>query len=1251
MATLIGFVRVVVGEVFAVAAGGGTRQLGEGDRVYAGEQLLTGAGGAVAVRLAGGGELTVGRDSSLMLDTQLLTGEGARAAIQPASPEYIPSAWDLAEVEEVQQAIAAGVDPTLSLPATAAGPGAGGAGSGGGGTSFVMLDETADRVDPDIGYPTGPLQFDPLFSEVFTAGVGEEADPSPVFVNGVPSLTVDAGNGGANDVVDEAGLPSGSNAASLSEFASGTFTLSDPDGLDDLQSVTINGITVALSSLAGSSFAGSSGTLTITAYDSATGVASYTYQLTSPTRDGPGSETDVFTLSVSDGTASSAPATIIIEILDDVPNAVNDTNSVGEDDLAPIAGNVLANDLHANGQPGADAPTSLVSWASTAASYGTFIDTGNGTYSYTLNNSDPTVQALGDGDTLTETFSYTMRDADGDESTSTLTITITGSNDAPSLSVDPRNGGANDVVDEAGLPSGSNAAASSEFASGIFTLADADGLNDLQSVTINGNTVAIGSLAGSSFAGASGMLTITAYDMATGVASYTYQLTAPTIDGPGSETDVFTLSVSDGMASSPPATITIEILDDVPSAIDHSSQDQGELANKTNLLIVLDISSSMAASAGFGGVTRLEAAKLAIQELIEQYEALGDVAVKIVTFSTSASVLGEQWQTAVEASGALLNILSPSGVTNYDAALAAAQAAYGQAGKLGDAQSVVYFLSDGEPNQPGGSAGVSPSEEQLWTTFLNTNGITAHALGMGTGVTASALDPIAWNGAAEQDSDALVITDFAQLAPTLVAIVHSSPVSGNLTAGGGYGADGGHVLSISVDGIVYTYDPANGGSIGVAGGASHGSFDTSDNSLTVATATGGSLRVNMDNGAFVYTPPGNIAQPVQENIGYVLTDNDGDTAGAKLSIAIDTSAGPLVVRDDRVLSNIPAQAGADSLTIPKWALLANDTGANNHLLTLTAIAASASGGSVGNTGESVMFTESNATDANGGTFRYEASLDGSAVDTANVTLTRSSGGSLQGSYLNEILLGRDQGGTLSGNDGDDILIGGSGNDTLRGGEGNDILVGGLGRNTLVGGAGNDTASYINAGSGVSVTVNGSNQDTGGAGVDSLSGLENLLGSRYDDTLSGDGSANILLGLDGDDILNGMGGNDILNGGLGNDRLSGDAGEDTFVWNRGDTGIDRIADFTPGEDRLDLSDLLVGVDGALDSPELASSLTGYLNMAFGASTTVTVNPDAQGPLPASQSIVLEGVDLSIAYGSTDQATIIQGMLDDGSLKVV
>ena len=79
MATLIGIVKAVVGEVFAVAADGSRRMLQEGDRVYAGEELLTGADGAVAITLVNGGELTMGRDSNRMLEPRLLAESAGEA--------------------------------------------------------------------------------------------------------------------------------------------------------------------------------------------------------------------------------------------------------------------------------------------------------------------------------------------------------------------------------------------------------------------------------------------------------------------------------------------------------------------------------------------------------------------------------------------------------------------------------------------------------------------------------------------------------------------------------------------------------------------------------------------------------------------------------------------------------------------------------------------------------------------------------------------------------------------------------------------------------------------------------------------------------------------------------------------------------------------------------------------------------------------------------------------------------------------
>ena len=319
--------------------------------------------------------------------------------------------------------------------------------------------------------------------------------------NDGPAVTVDPGTpDGANDQVLELGLSTGSTAGT-GHVAEGTFTLSDPDGLASLVSVTINGGTpILIADLVGSTIDGAHGTLEITAYDAATGVASYKYTLTSATTDvADVTEKDTFTLTVSDGTATSAEASIVIDIVDDEPNAVDDSGyTVIEDDAAAnvVSGNVLDNDVHANGQPGADAPKAFVGWGASAAdaaaiaelnSYGTLVQNPTtGAWSYTLDNGKAATQALGASFSKDFALTYTMKDGDGDEKSATLTITVKGANDGPAVTVDPGTpDGANDQVLELGLSTGSTAG-TGHVAEGTFTLSDPDGLASLVSVTING---------------------------------------------------------------------------------------------------------------------------------------------------------------------------------------------------------------------------------------------------------------------------------------------------------------------------------------------------------------------------------------------------------------------------------------------------------------------------------------------------------------------------------------------------------------------------------------------------------------------------------------------------------------------------------------------------------------------------------------------------------------------------------------------
>ncbi|MGI9357636.1 MAG: hypothetical protein ACR2PF_21075, partial [Rhizobiaceae bacterium] len=115
-----------------------------------------------------------------------------------------------------------------------------------------------------------------------------------------------------------------------------------------------------------------------------------------------------------------------------------------------------------------------------------------------------------------------------------------------------------------------------------------------------------------------------------------------------------------------------------------------------------------------------------------------------------------------------------------------------------------------------------------------------------------------------------------------------------------------------------------------------------------------------------------------------------------------------------------------------------------------------------------------------------------------------------GSNLADTLFGDHQQNQLAGDGGDDLLVGGLGNDSLDGGSGNDLLLGGLGSDSLIGGEGFDTAFYGNSGS---VTVNlGGGANTGGeAAGDTFATVENVRGSAFNDTITGDALANALIG--------------------------------------------------------------------------------------------------------------------------------------------
>ena len=155
---------------------------------------------------------------------------------------------------------------------------------------------------------------------------------------------------------------------------------------------------------------------------------------------------------------------------------------------------------------------------------------------------------------------------------------------------------------------------------------------------------------------------------------------------------------------------------------------------------------------------------------------------------------------------------------------------------------------------------------------------------------------------------------------------------------------------------------------------------------------------------------------------------------------------------------------------------------------------------------------------------------------------------------------------IDGVSGNDILEGLAGDDSLNGGAGDDTLNGGPGADMLDGGAGSDFASYEDSPRGVLVRLHDARGvKNGDAQGDTLTGIEHLVGSQYNDTLAGDGGDNILRGEEGDDTLYGgpAGGDDRMYGGNGDDRIFAGKGDDTLT---GGAGVD-VMKGGPGEDVL------------------------------------------------------------------------------------
>ena len=234
---------------------------------------------------------------------------------------------------------------------------------------------------------------------------------------------------------------------------------------------------------------------------------------------------------------------------------------------------------------------------------------------------------------------------------------------------------------------------------------------------------------------------------------------------------------------------------------------------------------------------------------------------------------------------------------------------------------------------------------------------------------------------------------------------------------------------------------------------------------------------------------------------------------------------------------------------------------------------------VGNEGADTIFGKQGSDNIDGGADAdlllggINTVFGGADSDSGNDNIAGGTGAdSLDGGSGNDTLKGGANADSIFGGSGNDLLLGDTNqlpgqdisgvtaDDTLIAGDGDDTLDGGGGTDSLIGGLGNDLI-YVRTTSDVVVENSASGYDTliANFSIDLNSAtyanceVVALFGTG-NNTLVGNGEANIFVGNLGDNTLEGLLGNDSLYGGAGLDSLDGGDGNDYL-----DGGISAVLD--------------------------------------------------------------------------------------------
>ncbi|QQP31532.1 Hypothetical protein FKW44_025157 [Caligus rogercresseyi] len=389
----------------------------------------------------------------------------------------------------------------------------------------------------------------------------------------------------------ESGLADGSSPND-DDILNSSFTLTALDGLD---SISINGTNISAAALANSgttpvTITTTIGALVVNGYAMAADgsiTVDYTYTLSDNQNHSTSTVNDDFTLVVTDTDGDTRTDVLNISIVDDVPSVLADSNTINEDSVS-VTGDVFSNDTLGADQTAT--PITGIAFGSTtndvvgqlntsvSGNYGALVLQTDGSYVYSLDNTNLAVQGLTAGESLTDTFTYTLTDSDGDTATTTLTLTIDGTNDGVSLTI-PDNvgpaGGDEEQVLESGLADGSTPN-DDDILNSSFTLTALDGLQTLVVAGVNVDAADLANSTASPIAitTTAGTIVLNGHDLATDgtiTVDYTYTLADNQDHSTSTVNDDITIEVIDTDSDSTSDVLNINIIDDVPTVLSDSN--------------------------------------------------------------------------------------------------------------------------------------------------------------------------------------------------------------------------------------------------------------------------------------------------------------------------------------------------------------------------------------------------------------------------------------------------------------------------------------------------------------------------------------------------------------------------------------------------------------------------------------------------------------------------------------------------------